>query len=128
MKIILTNWVTLLGVFIGVFVFSVGLNLTQANLSYNIFQAIVAALFLVIGYGMMFWAFFIASLVVFDLILIIPNRKNLTIRLMIEWLIISSPFIYGMIKYHEWIFAVGIVSFFITQLLREKYILKKGLE
>jgi len=114
-------------VFTGVFVFSIGLNLTHANLSYNIFQAIAAALFLVIGYGMMFWAFLIVSLVVLDIILIVSYKKNLKIRLMIEWLIISSPFIYGMIKYHEWIFVVGIVSFFITQLLREKYILKKGL-
>jgi hypothetical protein len=127
MKIILTNWITLFGVFTGVFVFSIGLNLTQANLSYNIFQAIAAALFLVIGYGMIFWAFLIVSLVVLDIILIVSHKKNLKVRLMIEWLIISSPFICGMIKYHQWIFAVGIVSFLIAQLLREKYILKKGL-
>jgi hypothetical protein len=127
MKIILTNWITLFGVFTGVFVFSIGLNLTQANLSYNIFQAIAAALFLVIGYGMIFWAFLIVSLVVLDIILIVSHKKNLKVRLMIEWLIISSPFICGTIKYHQWIFAVGIVSFLIAQLLREKYILKKGL-
>jgi hypothetical protein len=102
--------------------------LVEANLSYNIFQAIVVALFSVIAYGMMFWAFLIVSLVLLDLILIIPNRNNLKIKLIIEWLIISSPFIYWTIKYNEWIFAVGIVSFFITQLLREKYILTKGLQ
>ncbi|HEX8020309.1 hypothetical protein [Mucilaginibacter sp.] len=128
MKIILTNWINLLGVFGSVFLFAVVLTLTQANLSYNIFIAIIVALFSVIAYGMMFWALFIVSLVLLDLILIVPKRKNLKIRLVIEWLIISSPFIYWTIKYHEWIFAVGIVSFFITQLLREKHILKKGLE
>jgi hypothetical protein len=128
MKIILTNWITLLGVFTGVFAHAVVLTLTMTNLSYNIFIAIIVALFSVIAYGMMFWALFIVSLVLLDLILIIPNRNNLKIRLVIEWLIISSPFIYWTIKYHEWIFAVGIVSFLITQLLREKYILKKGLE
>jgi len=127
MKIILTNWITLLGVFTGVFVFSVGLNLTYANLSYNIFQAIAAALFLVIGYGMMFWAFLIVSLVVLDIILIVSYKKNLKIKLMIEWLIISSPFTYGIIKYNEWIFAVGVGAFLISQLLRGKYILRKKL-
>ncbi|MFC0515823.1 hypothetical protein ACFFGT_16495 [Mucilaginibacter angelicae] len=125
MKIILTNWINLLGVFGSVFLFAVVLTLTHANLSYNIFQAIVVGVFSVIGYGLMFWAFFIVALVVLDLILIIPNRNNLKLKLIAEWLIISSPFIYWTIEYGEWIFAVGIVSFFIAQLLREKRILKK---
>lgn len=128
MKIIFTNWINLLGIFGAVFVFLFVSALTAANLSYNIFQSILVALFSVIAYGMMFWAFLIVSLVVLDLILIVPNKSMLKIKLIIEWLIISSPFIYWTIKYHEWIFAVGIVSFFITQLLREKYILKKGFE
>lgn len=128
MKTILTNWITLLGVFTGVFAFSVVSTLINLSLSYNIFQAMLASLFLVVAYGMMFWSLFIILLIVLDLLLIVPYKNCLKIRLIVEWLIISSPFICGMIKYHEWIFAVGIVSFFITQLLREKYILKKGLE
>jgi hypothetical protein len=128
MKIIITNWINLLGVFVCVLLFSVVYALVSSDLSYNIFQAVLAALFSIIGYGMLSWTFLIVSLGVLDIILIVSYKKNLKIRLMIEWLIISSPFIYGMIKYHEWIFAVSIVSFFITQLLREKYILKKGFE
>ncbi|QTE34854.1 hypothetical protein J3L18_17030 [Mucilaginibacter gossypii] len=125
MKIILTNWINLFGVFAGVFAFSVISTLSDANSSDNIFQAILASLFLVIGYGLMFWFLFIILLVVLDLLLIVPYKNYLKIWLVIEWLIISSPFIYGVIKYHELIFAVGLGAFFITQLLREKYILRK---
>jgi hypothetical protein len=125
MKIILSNWINLLGVFGSVFVFTIILTTMDANLSYNIFQAILATLFSILGYGMMFWAFLIVSLLVTDLILVIPNKGNLKMLLIIQWLVISCPFIYGIIKYQEWVFAAGVISFLITQLLREKYILNK---
>ncbi|WP_295717403.1 hypothetical protein [Mucilaginibacter sp.] len=125
MKILLTNWINLLGVFIATFAFSVVITLTDANLSYNIFQVVFAALFSVLGYGMMFWALFLVSLIILDLILIVPNRKNLKTRLLIEWLIISSPFIYWTVKYHEWIFVTAVIAFFISQQLREKRIIEK---
>jgi hypothetical protein len=124
MKILLTNWINVLGVFLVVFALSFVLALTDTNLSYNIFQSIFSALFLVCGFGMMFWALFIVSLVILDLIIIIPNRNNLKKRLIIEWLIISGPSAYVTIKYHEWIFIAAIIAFFITQLLREKHIKK----
>jgi hypothetical protein len=124
MRILLTNWINVVGVFLVVFALSFVLTLTDTNPPYNIFQSIIAALFLVCGFGMMFWALFIVSLVVLDLIIIVPNRNNLKKRLLIEWLIISSPFTYWAIKYHEWIFITAIVAFFITQLLRKKRIKK----
>ncbi|HEY8780228.1 MAG TPA: hypothetical protein VIM16_01330 [Mucilaginibacter sp.] len=126
MKIILTNWINLLGVFLVTLVFSCVLALTDANLSYNIFQAILAALFSVLGFGMMAWALFIVALVILDLLLIVTNPNNLIVKLLIEWLIISSPFIYGAVKYSEWIFLAAIIAFLITQLLREKAIKKAG--
>lgn len=85
----------------------------------------LAALFSILGYGMMFWALFLVSLIILDLILIVPNRKNLKTRLLIEWLIISSPFIYWTVKYHEWIFVTAVIAFFISQQLREKRIIEK---
>lgn len=107
-----------------VFASSFVLTLTDTNLSYNIFQSIIAALFLVCGFGIMFWALFIVSLVILDVIIIIPNRNNLKKRLIIQWLIISAPSAYVTIKYHEWIVVIAIIAFFITQLLREKFIRK----
>jgi hypothetical protein len=125
MKILLTNWINLLGIFLVTTAFSTVQMLTKADLSYNIFQAILAALFGVLGYGMMFWALLIVALIVLDLVLVVPNSKNLKTKLLVEWLIISIPFIYWTVKYNEWIFAAGIITFLITQLLRERRITAK---
>ena len=65
---------------------------------------------------------FLVSLIVLDLLIILRNRNHLKEKLLIEWLIISSPFIYWTIKYNEWIFAVAIVAFLLSQLIRERLI------
>ena len=122
MKVLTTNWINLLGVFLVVFLYAIILNLTETNVSRNLFQSIFAALILVCGYGIMFWGLFVIALVVLDLLLIMRNPNNLKTMLLIEWLIISSPFIYWTIRYKEWIFVAAIIAFLITQLLRENRI------
>lgn len=122
MKIILTNWINLLGVFLTSLAFLIVVALTDPNLSYNIFQAILAALFSVLAYGIMAWALFIVSLIVLDVILIVPNKKRLKTMLLIEWAIICCPFIYWVTIYHEWVFMADVIVFFISQQVREKRI------
>jgi hypothetical protein len=125
MKVLITNWINLLGVFLIVFCYAIILNLTDTNVSRNLFQAIFAALILVCGYGIMFWGLFIIALVILDLLIIVRNKNNLKMKLIIEWLIISIPFIYWAVKYNEWIFIAAAIAFLITQLLREKHIKEK---
>lgn len=120
--IIKTNWINLVGVFISVFVYAVILNLIDGGFSRSLFQSIFAALILVCLYGTMFWIMFIGALIVLDLLLVIRAQKNLKIRLGIQWLIISCPFIYWTLKYQEWIFLVATTAFLITQFIREKHI------
>jgi hypothetical protein len=122
MKIIKTNWINLLGVFTAVFVYAIFLNLTDINVSRNLFQSILPALMLVCLYGILFWVLLILLLVLFDLIFFVRDQTNLTVKLLVEWLIISSPFIYWAVKYREWIFIAGIVAFLITQFIRQKRI------
>lgn len=122
MKIIKTNWINIIGVFISVFVYAVFLNISDENTSKSFFQSMLAALMLVCLYGIMFWALFIMSLIIFDLLFIVKTQNDFKLRLLVEWLVISSPFIYWTMRYKEWIFLVGIVAFLITQLLREKAI------
>ncbi|MDQ6482688.1 hypothetical protein [Dyadobacter sp. LHD-138] len=124
MKILTTNWINILGVFIVTLFYAVILNHSDSNLNYNIFQSVVAGLILICLYGMMFWGLFIISLIVADLLLIVWSQKLLKQKLLLEWLLVSSPFIYWVIKYQEWISLIGIIAFFITQLLREKLIVK----
>jgi len=122
MKIIKTNWINLIGVFIAVFIYAIVLNLNDTNVSRNLFQSILPALILVCLYGILFWALFILLLVVLDLIFIVKDQTNLTAKLLIEWLIISSPFIYWAVRYREWIFVAAIIAFLITQFIRQKRI------
>jgi uncharacterized integral membrane protein len=118
MKIIKTNWINLIGVFIAVFLYAIVLNLNDTNVSRNLFQSILPALILIFLYGVMFWVLFIILLVVLDLLFIVKDQNNLTIKLLIEWVIISSPFIYWAIRYREGIFVAAITAFLITQFIR----------
>ncbi|TZF95116.1 hypothetical protein FW781_14565 [Chryseobacterium panacisoli] len=127
MKILRTNWINILGVFIFLLIYSIIFNFTvDDGVTRNFFQSIFAAIFLILLYGLMFWAGFILALIILDLILIIPNQDKLTLKLLFEWAIISIPFIYWAIIYEKQrsIFIVAIIAFLITQLLRKKLINK----
>lgn len=122
MKIIKTNWINIIGVFIAVFLYAIALNLIDTNVSRNVFQSVLPALILVCLYGLVFWVLLILLLVILDLLLIVKKPNNLTIKLLIEWLIIGSPFIYWAVRYGQGIFIAGVISLLITQFIRWKRI------
>ncbi|BAU52832.1 hypothetical protein [Mucilaginibacter gotjawali] len=123
MKILLTNWINICGLFITTFFTCVIISLNSDS-SPNFIQAILASLFSVCLYGMIFWGLFVVLIVFLDLILVVYNQNYLTLKLLIEWFLISSPFVYWFFKYNEWIFAVVVASFLITQLMRKRLIVK----
>lgn len=120
MSILKTNWINLLGVFLAVFVYGIVANILNPNpiVSQSIWQSILAVLFGICFYGILFWVLYIVTLVAFDLLFIVKNQNNLKKKMLIEWLLISLPFIYWIFKYKEWMFLVGIIVFLITQLIR----------
>ncbi|MBT2622615.1 hypothetical protein [Chryseobacterium sp. ISL-6] len=127
MKILNTNWINILGVFISVLFYSIIYNLTvEDDVTTNFFQSIFAAILLVLSYGLMFWIGSILALIVLDLILIIPNQSNLKLKLLIEWIVISAPFVYWATIYEEQrvLYIIAIITFLITQLVRERLITK----
>lgn len=126
MKILKTNWINIVGVFTVLFLYTTIYGLMDSNISRNFFQAIIASLIGICLYGIMFWAGFIIMLIILDCVLIIPNSKNLKIKLLIEWIVISVPFIYWAIKYPEQrtLYIVAVITFLITQLFRERLINK----
>lgn len=126
MKILLTNWVNLLGVFMAVLTYGIVTNALNPNptVSQNFWQSILAVLFGIFLYGILFWILYIVSLIAFDLLFIVKDQNNLKVKLLIEWLLISLPFIYWAIKYKQWIFLVGVIVFLITQLIRQNLIVK----
>jgi len=124
MKIIKTNWINIVGVFIAAFLYAVILNMNDVNVSRNVFQSILPALMLVCLFGFMFWVFFIVLLIILDLLLLVKSRSKLIGKILIEWLVISSPFIYWAVMYKEWIFVIAVIAFLITQMMRIKNINK----
>jgi hypothetical protein len=119
MLVIRTNWINITGVFVITYFYVILSVLLHSG---TFIQAIFGGLISICLYGMMFWGLFVVSLVALDLLVIMRNKNHLKAKLLIEWLLISSPFIYWTIKYNEWIFAVAIVAFLISQLLRERLI------
>ncbi|AZB32157.1 hypothetical protein [Chryseobacterium balustinum] len=127
MKILKTNWINILGVFICVLLYSIIYNFfIDDSITRTFLQSIFGAVFFLLLYGVLFWIGFILALIIFDLIIIIPNQSNLKLKLLLEWAIICLPFIYWAIIYERQrnIFIVAVVAFLITQLLRERLINK----
>jgi len=122
MKIIKTNWINIIGVFIAVFLYAIALNLIDTNVSRNVFQSVLPALILVCLYGLVFWVLLILLLVILDLLLIVKKTSNPRVKLLIEWLIIGSPFTYWAVRYGQGIFIAGVISLLITQFIRWKHI------
>jgi hypothetical protein len=123
-KIIRTTWINFLGVFVGVLLCEMISGLLDQDLRYNLLQILLASLMSILVYGFMFWIGFIFFLLVLDLLLIVDNQSNLKTKLLLEWLLISSPFFYWAIIYQEYIFVVAVASFLVTQLIRMRIISK----
>jgi hypothetical protein len=124
MKILLTNWINLFGVFVAVFLYAIFYNIYYISATRNFYQLMVSAFILVSLYGMQFWGLYITELILFDLLFIVKDQSKLKTKLIIEWLLISLPFIYWIISHKQWIFLVGVLVFLITQLIRQNLIIK----
>jgi hypothetical protein len=119
MIVLRTNWINIAGVFIITYFYVIANVLLHSG---TFIQAIFGGLISICLYGMMFWAGFAVSLILVDILFIMRNKKHLKRKLLIEWLLISSPFIYWSIEYREWIFMVAIMAFLCSQLYRERLI------
>ena len=124
LKIVLTNWVNVLTVYACMFVTLLICELypgiaTFKEAVYNTFGSLIV-------YYVFFWIGFLICILVLDIVLFGFNResKYTTIKLLIEWLIISVPFIYWLIRYNQWIFLAAVLAFLLGQYLRRPYIFK----
>lgn len=126
LKIFFTNWINLLGIFLAAYVFSIINALIEIRTTADVGNALrvgfLGGLLGIILYGVMFWLGFIVCLFLLDIVLMNGNKKTLRVKLLIEWLLLSVPFIYWFIRYMQWIFLVAVIAFFITQFLRSKKI------
>ena len=114
-----------MGIFGAVLGYAVLLNLVTT--SYSPLQALVAGSILVLGYGLLFWAGFWGAVLLLDAGLLLgANPARLTPRLLLEWALISTPFLYWAVLYHQGIFGVASAAFLGTQCLQNGW-LKRAL-
>ncbi len=124
LKIILTNWINSLVIFIALFLASFFSALLIDN--FSIIDAFIETGYSLLVYGMVCWMFFFISVGILDVILFSLKKQFqfITYKLAIEWLLISSPFIFWLIKYNQWVFFIAVLAFLIGQYLRKNYITK----
>jgi len=79
----------------------------------------LSTLFLFFLYGPMIIAGFYAVVFVLDIIGFGFTKANVLRVLLLEWLIISSPFVYWAFKYDYWLWLTLSLSFLATQLFRK---------
>lgn len=123
-KIVFTNWINLSVIFIAVFVAGFISAIVYDRFTFS--EALFGTTYSIVGYGMLFWFGFFILIGLLDIVLfsIIKQPQYVIYKLVLEWIIISSPFIYWLIKYNQWIFLVAIIAFLIGQYLRRPYISK----
>ena len=123
-KIVLCNWVNVVVIFVAVYV--AGFISSMINDKFTFNEALFGTTYSVVGYGSIFWIGFFIVIALLDVLLFSFNRepRYTNYKLALEWIIISSPFIYWLTKYNQWIFLVAILAFLIGQYLRRPYILK----
>lgn len=123
-KVVLTNRINLFTIFIAVYIANLIFNIANAKFAFG--EALFGATYLVLGYGIMFWIGFIMCILVLDTVLFsfCKEPQYTTYKLAIEWILISSPFIYWLIKYNQWIFLVAVLAFLLGQYLRRPHIIR----
>ena len=118
LKIYKTIWVNALVIFLAVYAFLIISELLQSDQSLRdiLIIGFVGSLFTIFGYGIMFWTGFLVAILILDLVLIKRPEPNLTVKLLIEWGLISCPLIYFAFKYDAWVFLVAVSAFLLSQL------------
>lgn len=128
MRIILTNWVSVVGILFVVYLSGIVSELIIADnngdISSSLWVGFIGGIIGLVLHGTVFVIGFIICMTILDLLLIGETDKYLRAKLLIEWILVSTPFIYWIFKHSEWVFLVAIITFFVTQLIREKLILK----
>lgn len=124
MKIVLTNWINVASIFIAVYVAGFISAIVKDKFKFN--EALFGTTYSILGYGMIFWIGFFILISLLDILLFSFNKQQqyTNYKLIIEWVLISSPFIYWFVKYNQWIFLVAIIAFLIGQFFRKPHIFK----
>ena len=130
LKIVGTNYIHIIGFLITTYISSIIFSLLDlerysTDLTFeSLFIWLFTVPILIFTYGLIFIGGFYLCIIIMDGVgfYLFPNQTRKI--LIIEWLLIIPPFVYWAFQYDYWLWLTLSVSFFITQLIREKRINK----
>lgn len=129
-----TNWINCVCLAGATYIVCVGAAILESGSRFNLYENVVLGpLLIILGYGIVVWPLFLAAVLGLDTLIYLgvtsgsfpSQQKTLTGGLLLECLIIGSPFIYWAITqdYPLWYFLVTV--FVSSQLLWRNKILKR---
>ena len=123
LKIYKTNWINVVSIFSVVYLFGIASELSSQEEEFftSLGNAVLGGLYAIVYFGFLFWIGLLVLLLVFDSILI-RNTNGLTWKLVLEWLIVSVPFLYWSFQFEAWVFVVGSITLFVSQQVRRRMI------
>ena len=130
LRILSTNWVHFLGFYITTYFSLILFKLIGLEGAENdawdsvLFLSLFTIPLLFFVYGLKIMGGFLAAIFILDIIGFNLTDKNIRIVLFLQWLLIIPPFIFWAMEYQYWLWLTLIISFFFTQFLREKEIIK----
>lgn len=124
LKIISTNWIHLVGFYITTYLTLVIGGIFDPTEGWQplILTGFLAALMLFAIYGYAIIGWFYLTIFVMDMAAFSWKSRWTRGILIVEWLIISAPFVYWAFKYEYWLWITLSMSLLATQMLRKKSI------
>jgi len=126
LKIILTNWKHLIGFYITIYVSFIIFKIIGLGDDYEwdvlLWFGFVSAGILMLAYGLKILGCFALTIVAMDIVSFSWTNKWTKWTLILQWTIISAPFIYWAFEYEYWLWIALSISLLTTQLLRRKQI------
>lgn len=126
LRTIATNWIHIVGFYLTTYLTLVIGSFFDPTEGWEpiILTGFVAALLLFAVYGYVIIGWFYLAIVVLDIIGFTLTSKWRKEILIVEWVIISTPFIYWAFEYEYWLWITLSVSLLTTQMMRLKQIKK----
>jgi hypothetical protein len=127
LKILLSNWAHLISIYLGFYttiIFSKIIGQSNFPWSSILFESLWTIPLLIFIYGLELLAKFYVTIFVLDFLLFAFDNRWTKQKLLIEWFVISVPFINAAFEYKYWAWLTISALFLLTQLYRSKIILR----
>jgi len=123
LKIISTNWTHLVGFYLTTYLSFILFKIIGLGDDYEwdiLWFGFISAGLLFIVYGLNILGYFVLAIATMDIISFCWSNKWTKETLIIQWIIISTPFTFWAFEYEYWLWITLSISFLITQMIRRR--------